>query len=108
LRKLSEVLKGPIGFAPHLGLPGFHIFLSNPGFSGLTDEGIEKQVNHADWLERTRDDPSFVSSPVHIDTAHLIVEWPQPTNDVDFDHPISFTISIDLPQVICLLVTGRI
>ncbi len=75
LRKLSDILKGPVGFAPHLGLPGFHIFLSDPGFAGLTDEGIDQQVNHADWLEKTRDDPSFVSSPVHIDTAHLIVEW---------------------------------
>lgn len=53
-----------------LALPGFHIFLSHPAF--------EQPVG-----------------AIHCDKSYRF-HW-QPADDVDFDHPLSFTLAVRLP-----------
>lgn len=69
---LARRLHAPVDFAENLALPGFHI-----------------------W-----DTPSIFTQPVasvHFDLQYLRT-WPKDAPGVDFDHPLSFTLSIRLPK----------
>ncbi len=72
---LSQALGRPAVFAETtdgpLGLPGFHIHLSDPAF--------ESDI-----------------APVHFDLQYRLHDWRGLS--IDRDHPISFTLAIALPQ----------
>jgi hypothetical protein len=76
-------------YPEHLALPGFHIFLHSPLFSGTKD------CTHDEWF-RHRYNPEIISSPIHVDTPQYVVDW-QNIENLDFDHPISFTLAIAVP-----------
>lgn len=87
---LAEHLKAPVGYRDTLGLPGFHIFLAHSAFKQMQD------LTNQEWLH-SRHNPDIVASPIHCDTAHLLVNWG--TKDgIDFSNPISFTLAIGLPK----------
>lgn len=87
---LTQQLKAPISYPEHLALPGFHIFLSHPALEQAKD------ITHQEWF-RHRYDPKVVGSPIHVDTPHLTVDW-RTIKNIDFSNPISFTLSITIPQ----------
>lgn len=68
---LAQSLGEPVGYAHHLSLPGFHIFLS------------AKEFEH----------PIAI---VHFDAQYLQHDWQGQL--VDLDHLISFTLAIRLPR----------
>ncbi|WP_427158674.1 hypothetical protein ACQFX9_22600 [Aliinostoc sp. HNIBRCY26] len=68
---LEEHLQAPITYPENLALPGFHIFLSHPVFTQPVGS-------------------------IHFDKSYMF-HW-EPTKDVDFSHPISFTLTISLPK----------
>lgn len=68
---LAEYLQAPITYPENLALPGFHIFLSHPAFIHPV-------------------------SSIHFDKSYMF-HW-QPSKEVDFNNPISFTLTINLPK----------
>lgn len=69
---LSRRLLAPVSFAEELGVPGFHVWEA----------------------------PSIFTTPeasVHFDLQYLRT-WPKEAPDVDFSHPLSFTLPIRLPR----------
>lgn len=68
---LSSILKMKVSFANGFGMPGFHIFLAAKMF--------ENPI-----------------APVHFDMNYLPLKWDY--EEVDFEHPISFTCPIKLPS----------
>lgn len=72
LEVISNEIGKPVQFDEKLGMPGFHIFLANKAF--------EKPL-----------------ASTHFDLQFEKIKWDY--DEVDFDHPISFTAAISLPQV---------
>lgn len=68
---LTEYLQAPITYPENLALPGFHIFLSHPAFTHPVGS-------------------------IHFDKSYMF-HW-QPSPEVDFNNPISFTLTINLPE----------
>jgi hypothetical protein len=68
---LKKHLEKPILYPENLALPGFHIFLGHKAF--------EQPMG-----------------TVHCDKSYMF-HW-QPSQEVDFNHPISFTQAISLPK----------
>lgn len=68
---LSDIFKMPVAYAEGLGYPGFHIFLSSKMF--------EKPI-----------------ASTHFDLQFQSIKWN--FNDIDFDHPISFTCPFAMPK----------
>lgn len=68
---LSNLLNVPVAYAKHFGRPGFHIFLAAKSF--------ENPIGS-----------------VHFDLQFERLKWDY--EDVDFEHPISFTCPIALPH----------
>jgi hypothetical protein len=87
---LAEILEAPTTYPETLALPGFHIFLAHKYFEKM------RALTHQEWF-RTRYDPEVVSSPIHCDTPHTVVDWGT-SEPVDFSHPVSFTLAISLPK----------
>ena len=69
--ELARILGRPVVPAPGLAVPGFHIFLAHPAFTRPL-------------------------ASVHLDLQYQEHDW-TPFGDADFDHPISFTLSVALP-----------
>jgi hypothetical protein len=69
---LSWRLGAPAVFEPSLALPGFHVWETAAIFTAP-------------------------QASVHFDLQQLRV-WPRETPDADFQHPLSFTVAIRLPQ----------
>lgn len=90
-RALADHLKMPVGFAEGLALPGFHIFLADAAFTDIVG------LTHAEWFQR-RGEPDVVSSPIHCDTPHFVVDWGASRPFVNMNRPISFTLAIEMPQ----------
>lgn len=70
-KKLEELFKMPVSYAEEVALPGFHIFLAAKDF---------EQKGGA----------------THFDLQFRKIKWPY--RDIDFDHPMSFTMAVSLPQ----------
>jgi len=71
-RELSTLLGLPVLSAPRLALPGFHIFLAHPAFTQpLASVHLDLQYQEHDWA--TLGEP-------------------------DYDHPLSFTLAVTLPE----------
>lgn len=87
---LSQHLQAPTAYRESLALPGFHIFLSHPAFAN------PQALTHQEWF-KVRYQPDVVSSPIHCDTPHFVVDWGTSREGLDFNHPISFTLAIALP-----------
>lgn len=68
---LCKYLKAPTLYPDNLALPGFHVLLAHKAF--------EQPMG-----------------TVHCDKSYMF-HW-QPTKEVDFDNPISFTLAIHLPK----------
>lgn len=68
---LRERLKEPVVYDEAVGLPGFHIFESHSEFTKP--------------LAR-----------VHIDAQYNSIAWPD-RGAMDFNHPVSFTLALELP-----------
>ncbi|WP_164015778.1 hypothetical protein [Pyxidicoccus trucidator] len=69
---LSRQLRAPVELAPGLGHPGFHVWLT----------------------------PAIFTTPdasVHFDLQYLRA-FPEPQPGMDFDRPLSFTLSLRLPR----------
>lgn len=71
IEKLTEILDMPVSYDPRLALPGFHIFLANKMF--------EKPL-----------------ASTHFDLQFEPLKWDY--DEVDLEHPISFTCPIALPE----------
>ena len=69
--RLAEILGKPVAYAEGMALPGFHIFLSNIAFE-------------------------YPMGSTHFDVQHQKFKWKY--DNVDLDHPISFTCAIALPK----------
>ena len=82
---LSLVLRAPVEYPGYLALPGFHIFEGHDGFGAIEDP--DKLVQHVVFFEK------LDGSPVHVDGAHLTVEW-MDESAMDLERPISFTVPI--------------
>ncbi len=68
---LADYLAAPISYNPAFALPGFHIYQ----FCVVFEQAI---------------------ASVHVDSQYQHLDWPQPTTD--FTAPISFTLTISLPE----------
>ena len=88
---LAQHLQAPVAYRDSLALPGFHIFLSDRAFER------PKALTHQEWFQ-ARYDPETMSNPVHCDTPHLLFNWGASYQGVDFQNPISITLSIALPS----------
>ncbi|MEP0919091.1 hypothetical protein NC981_19860 [Leptolyngbya sp. DQ-M1] len=88
---LSQMLQAPVCYPEGFALPGFHIFESFPGFEQ------PQSLLHDEWFQQ-RYNPGVIATPIHCDTPHLLFNWGASYNDIDFNHPISFTLAIALPQ----------
>jgi hypothetical protein len=89
-RCLAERLMMMVGYADDLALPGVHIFQSDPLLADV------RGLTHAQWFEH-RYDPDIVSSPIHCDTPHFVVEWGAALPRVEMTRPISFTLLVSMP-----------
>jgi hypothetical protein len=69
--KLSEILEKPVLYAEEMALPGFHIFLPNKAFE-------------------------YPVASTHFDLQHQKFKWDY--EQVDLEHPISFTCAIKMPK----------
>jgi len=69
---LEEELKAPVAYEERLALPGFHIFL----FDKLFEQPLAN---------------------IHFDDQFAQVDW-SAYQEIDINHPISFTASISLPE----------
>src|ERR1043166_937208 len=72
VRALQAHFGAPVIFAPSQALPGYHIYLAHPIF--------EKPIGS-----------------IHCDTQYRLLDWTG-VERADYDHPMSFTLSIALPQ----------
>ncbi len=88
---LATELQAPVSYPEGFALPGFHIFESFPAFEQ------PKALLHREWFSQ-RYNPDVISTPIHCDTPHLLFNWGNSYHDIDFSHPISFTLAITLPQ----------
>ena len=70
--ELGHQLNARVGFAPGLALPGFHVYLAHPMF--------ERPI-----------------ASIHCDTQYQPHDWSAFAH-ADFQHPMSFTLAIALPQ----------
>lgn len=89
--KLAQALQAPVCYPEGFALPGFHIFESFLAFEQ------PQALLHSAWFEQ-RYNPDVISTPIHCDTPHLLFNWGASYQDIDFNHPISFTLAIALPQ----------
>jgi hypothetical protein len=89
-RALADHLHCMVGYTERLALPGFHVFEADPAFEDV------RGLTHREWFAR-RDDPEIVSSPIHCDTPHYVVDWGAEAPQVQMSRPISFTLAIDMP-----------
>lgn len=69
--KLSDILQMPVGYAKSLALPGFHIFLA--------DKIFENTI-----------------ASTHFNMQFKPLKWDY--KNIDFEHPISFSCPIALPE----------
>ena len=69
---LEDYLKAPVTLHSSQALPGFHIFLADPGFHQLR-------------------------ASIHRDLQYALLNWEYP-DETDFQHPISFTLAIAVPH----------
>ena len=69
---LAQSLKAPTSYHDELALPGFHVYLACKLF--------EQPI-----------------ASIHCDSQYKLVNWKSPS-DIDFAHPISFTLAISLPK----------
>ena len=90
-RLLADTLSMPVAYAEHLALPGFHIFEADRAFENI------QGLTHSEWFER-RYETSLVSSPIHCDTPHYVVDWGKSLPSVAMHRPISFTLAISMPS----------
>ena len=89
-RKLADHLRMPVGYVDRLARPGFHIFEADETFCRT------RGLTHREWF-RERENPDFVSSPIHCDTPHYVVDWGEDARNVSFARPLSFTLAISMP-----------
>lgn len=87
---LSNAFGVPVAYGPRLAVPGFNILLGHEHFSN-----IDQRTLYA-WVT-DRMAPENFSTPIHTDTPQLIVDWSD-RRWVDLSRPISFTLSIALPE----------
>ena len=69
--RLEQALSAPCAFAERFALPGFHIYLGSPVFADSGRIHWDNQFRHLDW---------------------------SPWQEVDREHPLSFTIALRLPR----------
>lgn len=87
--RLSAHLGEPVAYREGLALPGFHILLADKSFETATD------LTHIEWF-KAKGKADIVANAIHCDTAHHVVNWGDRAG-IDFDNPISITLSIALP-----------
>lgn len=79
---LSNVL-GQVQFHPRLGVPGFHIFAAKPG--------LPMSAGTSAWAAR--------GGSIHFDFQYKdhVALW-QSCRNVEWHHPLSFTLPLELPR----------
>ena len=86
---LQQRLQQPVVLLSDAAVPGFHLFGAHAAFA----QAGQQDIMHASWFQQ-RDGGDFPGSPIHVDTAHLALGYP----DLDSGRTISFTLAIALPQ----------
>lgn len=89
-QSLSAHFGEPVEYREGLAMPGFHILLSDKSFETAQD------LTHLEWF-KAKGKADIVANAIHCDTAHLVVNWGT-KEGIDFEHPISITLSIALPK----------
>jgi hypothetical protein len=87
--RLSAHFDEPVAYREGLALPGFHILLADKSFESAQD------LTHLEWF-RAKGNAEIVGNAIHCDTAHQVVNWGT-REGIDFENPISITLSIALP-----------
>ncbi|MCP5157274.1 MAG: hypothetical protein H6983_24060 [Ectothiorhodospiraceae bacterium] len=86
---LESRLGLPVHYPEQLALPGFHVFEAHEAFAR------PRALMHREWFGQ-RDQASTMSSPIHCDTAHLVVDRDS-LGPINISRPVSITLALDLP-----------
>jgi len=91
--RLGAAFDVPTGHANRLALPGFNIILAHPKLDTM------RTLTVIEWSQK-REEAEYFSLPVHVDTPQYVVDWSE-FQHVDLVHPLSFTLTLSVPQKGC-------